>query len=121
MDVFVSQWRRIESFLGTVVGQRGATALYGRCVHFAAVQHPWLRPLEDTSVEVIDLDAFRAVLARQTFDEVADAGDLLLETLYDIMQRFIGQPLTNRLLEELAPPDPNMSAAPIGGPAQPAR
>lgn len=100
-DFVVVQWKRIECFLRTMVGQRGASALYRRCLHLASAKHPWLQELEDGSTGTLDLEALRIALASRALDEAADAGDLLLETLCDLLTHFIGQPAADRLLLEV--------------------
>jgi hypothetical protein len=95
-------WRRIAAQLAPVIGVRGVDALFGRALHLASREFPWLaQPLADEP----RADPMASGCGRlQVRDGPAalEAAAALLDTFSDLLATLIGTPLCERLLAPVA-------------------
>ena len=95
-------WRRIAAQLTPVIGARGVDALFGRALHLASREFPWLaQPLADEP----SADPMASGCGRlQVRDGTAalEAAVALLGTFTDLLATLIGTTLCERLLGPVA-------------------
>jgi len=95
-------WRRIAAQLTPVIGVRGVDALFGRALHLASREFPWLaQPQADEP----PADLMASGCGRlQVRDGTAalDAAVALLGTFTDLLATLIGTTLCERLLAPVA-------------------
>jgi len=93
----VARWEVIVDTLTPVLGQRGVSALYRRCLTMAGRLHPCLlEAYEDT--ELPAFKKLRKALLRQPPEVSAAATDASLETFHELLNSLVGSSLTQRLL-----------------------
>lgn len=97
-DVILAVWRQIGSALAPVIGQRGVSALYRRCLHRAGASHPWMAAARGTDPAEMELSALKAALVRQESMQVAAAGAALLLSFHELIESLIGPGLSRQLL-----------------------
>ncbi len=91
--------QQIDAVLTPIIGQRGAAAVYMRCLHLSVATRPWLLPAIPEGIQsAIDPAALKSVLAQQSRADAADGGRAVLQTFHDILVSLIGTSLTDRLL-----------------------
>ncbi len=86
----------LDAALAPVIGQRGVAALYQRSLHQTGRVRGWLAATHDPSV--MDIEALKSALARQTSADAAAGGLLLVKTFHELLTGLIGVALTERLL-----------------------
>ena len=95
-------WHRIAAELAPVIGVRGMDALFGRALHLASREFPWLgQPL----VDELRTDPMASGCGRlQVRDGTAalEAAAALLATFTDLLATLIGNTLCERLLAPVA-------------------
>ena len=84
-DAVFAVWQKIDAALSPIVGTRGVAALYKRSLYLCGTTHPRLAALHEDVQRVVDLDALKAVLARQSSSDAASA---------------VGSPRTYRCISE---------------------
>jgi diguanylate cyclase (GGDEF)-like protein len=94
-------WQRIELLLIPILGMRGFTALYNRCLEIASPQHPWLSEAHGNHLTTIDFSILKSVLSSQSNDEVIGGGKDSFEALYTQLSTLIGPELADRLLDSI--------------------
>lgn len=101
-EVSLVLWRRIAAQLAPVIGTRGVEALFGRALHLASREYPWLaQPLADEP----RADPMASGCGRlQVRDGTAalEAAMALLGTFTDLLATLIGTTLCERLLAPVA-------------------
>lgn len=100
-DAVFAVWQKIDAALSPIVGTRGVAALYKRSLYLCGTTHPRLAALHEDVQRVVDLDALKAVLARQSSSDAASAADALFQTFYQLLSSLIGASLTERLLRSV--------------------
>jgi hypothetical protein len=111
-DAIVAAWQEVDEALTPIIGQRGVAALYRRSLLLTGSVHPWLSNTLEGAQTGMDLGALKSVLVQQSSAAVADAGNHLLQTFYDLLATLIGASLAARLLRSVWAPTPS------GPPAQ---
>lgn len=101
-------WQRIELLLIPIIGMRGFTALYNRCLDLASPEYPWLKNAHEKELDIIDFSVLQNVLAAQSNAQLTQGGRASLEVLDTQLATLIGSELTSRLLD-------SMSRAPLNG------
>lgn len=101
-------WQRIELLLIPIIGMRGFTALYNRCLDLASPEYPWLQNVHGKELDIIDFSVLQNVLATQSNAQLTQGGRASLEVLDTQLATLIGSELTSRLLD-------SMSRAPLNG------
>lgn len=97
-DLMLSTWEAIGCALRPVIGQRGFTALYQRCLHRNAAMHAWLVDVCRAPDQPADLTVLRHAQAEQSCVEAVAAGTTLLQSFHQLLAGLIGHSLTDRLL-----------------------
>ena len=109
-DAASAVWKSIHVALSPVIGPRGSAALYHRSLHVTRVLYAWLPVAYETAAEPGDFGPLHSALALQTAVDSAAAHDAMLHTFLDLLTALIGEPLTERLLQDVW-------AQPFSGPA----
>ena len=102
----------MDKALSGVIGQRGSSALFQRCLHLAASDYPWLGAAYAGAAESGAFSSLRTALAQQTPEQAAAAHDSLLQTFLDLLAELIGESLTRRLLQAAWDPSSSGHAIP---------
>ena len=104
-DAASAAWIAIHAALSPVIGPRGSAALYQRSLHVTRALYAWLPVAYEAAAEPGDFGALRSALALQTAVDGAAAHDAMLHTFLDLLTALIGEPLSERLLQDVwAPP-----------------
>jgi hypothetical protein len=91
-------WKEIDASLFSIVGQRGARALYQRCLFLTVREYPWLSGTFEGVQTIMNLPELRVALLQQTPTNALAAGRAFLQTFETLLATLIGQALTERLL-----------------------
>ena len=97
-DAINAIWMEIESSLFPVLGQRGVTALYQRCLYITAREYPWLAGTFEGAQSSTNLPLLRATLIQRTPTNAAAASCALLQEFEELLAGLVGPSLTVRLL-----------------------
>lgn len=84
--------------LAPIIGHRGVAALFGRSLHLARPDHPWLTASHETLAEPMDFAALQSILSQQSSAKVVAANGALLQKFVEQLNHLIGGSLTARLL-----------------------
>lgn len=106
-DASVAIWAAIDAALAPVIGPRGSTALYKRCLHLTRAIYPLLGSAYDAASGPGDYSGLHAVLSQQTPADAAAAHDAMVRTFNDLLADLIGRSLTQRLLQSAWEPPSN--------------
>ena len=110
-DTALSAWRRVDAALTPIVGVRGMAALFRRSLFLTRAAHSGLAAVHDQASEPDAFAGLRAALAQQTPAAASAAHDALLITFRDLLDKLIGAPLTERLLQPVSDPPSSGPAA----------
>ena len=99
-----STLRDVEQVLASIVGARGAAALYKRSLHLANRAFPWLPDASTSAPMALDVRPLTAALAGQTAADAAMAGARVLREFHALLTTLIGASLTERLLRSVWAP-----------------
>jgi hypothetical protein len=97
----LAMWEEIDDALTPIVGPQGLVALYGRTVHLAAAQHPWLAGRDKGVLTHTDPAVLKSVLAQRSSADAAVGGNAFLNTFHELLASLIGPSLTTRLLRSV--------------------
>lgn len=89
--------------LEPLVGAAGVRAIYGRSVHLATSEVPWIAAAGVGGNHEDPVDALRGCLERQDSSTATDGAQILLVTFVDLLARLIGEGLTTRVLAQAWP------------------
>lgn len=91
-------WRRMAAQLEPVIGARGVDALFGRALHLAGRQHPWLAAAGVRGGSANALDHVQQQLAAQQTAQATEAAQALLTGFTELLATMVGDALVTRLL-----------------------
>ena len=91
-------WKEIDASLFSIVGQRGARALFQRCLFLTVREYPWLSGTFEGVQTIMNLPELRVALLQQTPTNALAAGRALLQAFETLLATLVGQALTERLL-----------------------
>jgi hypothetical protein len=94
-------WHDINTALSPIIGQRGVSGLYKRCLNLTSADHPWLAAAQEAFPEAGEFDALQRALSQQTSSVAAAASAALLQTFYTLLTTLIGVSLTTQLLQSV--------------------
>jgi hypothetical protein len=97
----IATWHDINTALVPIIGQRGVSGLYKRCLNLTREDYPWLTAVEEAFPEAGELDALQRALSQQTSSVAAAASGVLLQTFYTLLTNLIGVSLTTQLLQSV--------------------
>lgn len=99
-DAIGAAWRELDQALSPVLGRRGVAALYKRSQHLNTATYPWLAQLNEGAHAQLSIDEepLRALLAKRSEAEAAEAGSALIHTFTELLMTLIGVSLGERLL-----------------------
>jgi hypothetical protein len=100
-DAIIAVLREIEVALTPIIGLRGVTALYRRCLLLCSARHPCLADTDENAQTALDLAPLRAVLERQSPDDAWCIGLDLLVASHQLLTSLIGPSLCERLLRSV--------------------
>ena len=104
-EATAAAWRLVATQLAPVIGARGLDVLFGRALHQASVEFPWLVAALDRGESASPLPSLMVCLTGQPASNAAEASYLLLLTFAELLAALIGESLTTRLLAPVwAPP-----------------
>ena len=89
----------IEAVMAPILGVRGVSALYQRCVHLTRAHHRWLGDAAEVAQSSIDLPALASAFTSQSPAEATAAAHALLHSFHDLLASLIGHALSARLLD----------------------
>ena len=97
----IATWHDIDTALGPIIGQRGVSGLYKRCLNLTRADYPWLAAVEEAFPEPGEFDGLQRALSQQTSSVAAAASSALLHTFYNLLTNLIGVSLTTQLLQSV--------------------
>jgi hypothetical protein len=97
----IATWHDIDAALGPVIGQRGVSRLYKRCLNLKRTDYPWLAAVEEAFPGAGEFDALQRALSQQPSAVAAAASAALLQTFYNLLTKLIGVSLTTQLLQSV--------------------
>jgi hypothetical protein len=100
-DAIDAIWKEIDASLFPIVGQRGARALYQRCLFLTVREYPWLTGTFEGVQTIMNLPELRAALLQQTPTNALAAGQAFLQAFETLLATLVGQSLTQRLLSSV--------------------
>ena len=100
-DAVDAIWMEIDAGLFAILGQRGVAALYQRCLHATARDHPWLSVAFEGVQASMNLMLLRATLLQQTSTNAAAASRALLQKFEALLYGMVGAAMTDRLLHSV--------------------
>jgi hypothetical protein len=89
--------------LEPLVGRAGLLAIYGRSVHLAISEVPWIAAAADVQNGAGPVEALRGCLEHQDPSAATDGARILLVTFVELLARLIGEGLTTRLMAQAWP------------------
>lgn len=95
---------KLRPLLATYMGKTGYHALILRAMILASEEAPWLCHVEIAANG--DLDNFAKLTARHETGEATNGSEILLAHLVGLLEAFIGEIMTLRLVHELWPERP---------------
>ncbi|HWI13715.1 MAG TPA: hypothetical protein VNT02_05650 [Burkholderiales bacterium] len=98
------RWEEIATRIAPIIGERGFRALYARSVHLVQARFPWVASPAAPEQAHSFFVTLAESLERQPSGVAADAQRALLMTFTQLLDAFIGEALTSRLLQS-APSD----------------
>lgn len=98
-DRAVGAYLALSRHLERLLGETGIRMLFKRSVVLAAAQFPWLAqvPRPENASELQD------IFAQQDPAAIADAFVVILSMFVGLLEKLIGEPLVNRLIDEAWP------------------
>ena len=97
----VHEWDATLAALSPVIGRLGVAALYDRSVRLSSLRFVWLAELGAASQAPVDLELLRAVLVRQSNEQVLACAAMLRQSFNDLLTSLVGASLTERLLSSV--------------------
>ncbi len=97
----VHEWDATLAALSPVIGRLGVAALYDRSVRLSSLRFGWLAELGAASQAPVDLELLRAVLVRQSNEQVLACAAMLRQSFNDLLTSLVGASLTERLLSSV--------------------
>jgi hypothetical protein len=97
----ITTWHDINTTLGPIIGQRGVSGLYKRCLNLTRADYPWLAAVEEAVPEAGEFDPLQRALSQQPSSVAAAASGALLQTFYTLLTNLIGASLTTQLLQSV--------------------
>lgn len=91
-------WQAIEAALEPIIGPLGFSAIYGRAVKLARVEHPFLADIQGPATAPPSLQRLHAVLQDRPADAAAAAHSTLLVSFCEVLSSLVGAALSERLL-----------------------
>jgi hypothetical protein len=95
----VGAYRALSKHLARLLGETGVRMLFKRSLVLAAAQFPWLAPVPRSE----NASELRDAFARQDPAAIADAFVVILSAFVGLLEKLIGEPLVNRLIDEVWP------------------
>jgi hypothetical protein len=89
--------------LEPLVGRAGVLAIYGRSVHVATSEVPWIAAAANVRDTAGPVEALRRCLEHQDPSTAPDGARVLLVAFVDLLARLIGEGLTTRLAAQAWP------------------
>lgn len=95
----VGAYHTLTKHLARLLGETGVRMLFKRSLMLAAAQFPWLArvPTSENASELRD------TFAQQDPAAIADAFVVILCVFVGLLEKLIGEPLVNRLIDEVWP------------------
>lgn len=93
----------LSHYLEPLVGRAGVLAIYGRSVHLATAEVPWIAAAADVRDVAGPVEALRRCLEHQDASTATDGARVLLVAFVDLLARLIGEGLTTRLAAQAWP------------------
>lgn len=92
-------YHTLSKHLARLLGETGIRMLFKRSLVLAAAQFPWLArvPTSENTSELRD------TFAQQDPAAIADAFVVILSVFVGLLEKLIGEPLVNRLIDEVWP------------------
>ena len=81
----VHEWDATLAALSPVIGRLGVAALYDRSVRLSSLRFVWLAELGAASQAPVDLELLRAVLGRQSNEQVLACAAMLRQSFTDLL------------------------------------
>lgn len=98
-DGIIAIWENFDAALSPIIGKRGFSALFKRSLLLTGATHTSLTRAFTDADTVDSLAALRAMLEKQTSADAIAANGALLQTFLDLLNKLIGESLTERLLQ----------------------
>jgi hypothetical protein len=86
-----------------LIGQVGFDAMTGRALYLVQRTHPWLVPIHEATEWHGPFGHVVSCLEQQEPAVATEAAAAILATLTELLVKFIGEPLTARMLQEAWP------------------
>ena len=109
----VALCERLSRTLEPLVGEAGVSALYGRSLHLAKSEFPWLALARDAPADA-PFTHLCACLGRQTPAVAMEGASAFIATFCGLLISLIGDAMTRRLLRDAWP-----QQSPAGTPQDP--
>jgi hypothetical protein len=101
--VLAGLYQALAGHLEPLVGTAGVRAIYGRSVHLATSEVPWIAAAADLQNGASAVDALRGCLADQHPSAATVGARILLVSFVELLARLIGEGLTTRLMAQAWP------------------
>jgi hypothetical protein len=98
----IATWHEIDTALCPIIGRRGVSGLYKRCLNLTRKDYAWLAAVEEALPEAGEFEALQRALSQQTSSVAAAASSALLQTFYNLLTNLIGVSLTTQLLQSVS-------------------
>ncbi|SDH92812.1 hypothetical protein [Pseudomonas abietaniphila] len=97
-EVFAQTLEQMRAVLTPILGPQAVAALYRRCLHLCAADHPCFESLYGNEETVMNTLAVKTMLAQQSNAEARRRGDALITTFHTLLASLIGLALTEQLV-----------------------
>jgi hypothetical protein len=92
-------WQAINEELSLLVGDRGFSTLYSRCLDICGTSFPWMEKAPVRSPPALCFDTLAAQLATHAQSDALAASRALFSTFYELLVRLIGEALAVGVLD----------------------
>ncbi|MDM0056687.1 hypothetical protein [Variovorax fucosicus] len=87
--------------LRPAIGEFGVDTMFCRSVGLAALEHPWMRSLQDRGAVAPDLAALKSLLEAQDVRETCKAGNCILRSFNYLLSGMVGLRLSDEMLRQV--------------------
>jgi hypothetical protein len=96
-------YQALAAHLEPLLGEAGVHAIYGRSVHLATPEVPWIAAAATVQAGTGAVDALRGCLEHQAPSAATAGARILLVSFVELLARLIGEGLTTRLMAQAWP------------------